>query len=264
MPALPVTDALKRTAPDGTIAGSVERNGLVAVQTPQAFYLDAISQAHSRAAAAGLNDFPDDAAVAEWAGLTVFTIPGEDANIKLTNPSDFATAESMLLNALPDIRTGSGFDVHAFAEGEGVWLGGVRIAHTHRLAGHSDADVALHALTDAVLGAIAAGDIGQHFPPTDPQWKNAASDRFLRHAIDLVEARGGLVSHLDVTIICEAPRIGPHRDAIRTSIASIARLDPGRVSVKATTTEKLGFTGRREGIAAQAVATVRLPLEEIS
>ena len=180
---------------------------------------------------------------------------------KLTYPSDFAAAERRLAAAMVS-RTATGFDVHAFAEGDHLWLGGVRIPHSRALSGHSDADVALHALTDALLGTIGDGDIGSHFPPSDPQWRGAASDRFLAHARDLVLQRGGRIDHVDVTIICEAPKVGPHRAAIRSSIARILRLNEANVSVKATTTEQLGFTGRREGIAAQAAASVRLPEDE--
>ena len=181
------------------------------------------------------------------------------AKRKLTTPEDFARAEARILSGLADVRVGQGFDVHAFAPGDHVWLGGVRVPHSRALAGHSDADVALHALTDAILGAIADGDIGSHFPPSDERWRGAASEIFLKEAVRLVVARGGAISHLDLTIVCEAPKVGPHRDAIRARIAEIAALPVGRVSVKATTTEKLGFTGRREGIAAMATATVRLP-----
>ena len=197
--------------------------------------------------------------MAEWAGHPVHVFEGDPANMKLTNPEDFAMAEARLMNALGDIRVGQGFDVHAFGPGDHVWLGGVQIPHTAGLVGHSDADVVLHAVTDALLGAIADGDIGAHFPPSDPKWRGAASEIFLKEAVRRVAARGGAVSHLDVTIICEVPKVGPHRDAIRARIAEIAGLALDRVAVKATTTEKLGFTGRREGIATTAVATVRLP-----
>ncbi len=195
----------------------------------------------------------DDAAVAERAGLRVVMVPGSEHNSKITTEDDLRRASVM------ETRTGFGFDVHGFAPGSAVMLGGITIPHAQTLGGHSDADVALHALTDAVLGAFGAGDIGQHFPPSDAQWRGASSDRFLRHAVDLLAARGGRVVHLDLTLICEAPRIGPHREAMVASIARIAGVDGARVSVKATTTEGLGFTGRREGIAAQAVATVEVP-----
>src|SRR4029077_1769250 len=195
----------------------------------------------------------DDAAVAERAGLRVVMVAGHDDNRKITTSEDLQQAATM------ETRTAFGFDVHGFGPGHEVMLGGLAIPHTRALAGHSDADVALHALTDAVLGTIGAGDIGQHFPPSDPQWRGASSDRFLRHAIEMLANRGGRVVHLDLTLVCEAPRIGPHRDAMVASIARIAGIDIGRVSVKATTTEGLGFTGRGEGIAAQAVATVEIP-----
>jgi 2-C-methyl-D-erythritol 4-phosphate cytidylyltransferase/2-C-methyl-D-erythritol 2,4-cyclodiphosphate synthase len=190
------------------------------------------------------------------------TVPGDEMNMKLTTPADFARAEAMLA-ARYSVRTGSGYDVHAFEPGDHVWIGGVRIEHGRSLKGHSDADVGLHALTDALLGAIAAGDIGDHFPPSDPKWRGAPSPIFLEHARNLVQQSGGRIEHVDVTIICEAPRIGPHREAMRGRIAELLRLPLQRVSVKATTTERLGFTGRGEGIAAQAVATVRMPEMDI-
>ena len=246
VPALPVVDTLTTRAGE-----AVDREALVRVQTPQAFRLDAIRAAH----AAWTGGEPtDDAQVARAAGLDVALVEGDPALEKLTWEADFARAEAARLSP----RTGTGFDVHAFGPGDHVWLGGVRIPHERGLRGHSDADVALHALTDALLGAIAAGDIGDHFPPSDPRWKGAASSRFLDHARQLVDAAGGRVVHADVTIICEAPRIGPHRDAMRQLIADLLRLPVARISVKATTTERLGLTGRGEGIAAQAVATVMM------
>jgi len=259
VPALPVADALKSVDVDGTVTGVVDRASTRIVQTPQIFRLGLIYDAHMQAETAGLTDFPDDAAVADWAGHAVSTFAGDPGNVKLTTKEDFALAETRLLSELSDIRIGSGFDVHAFGPGDHVVLGGLSIAHGQGLAGHSDADVLLHALTDAILGALADGDIGSHFPPSDPQWRGAPSRIFLDHAMKLVRARGGLVAHLDATVICEAPKIGPHREALRRSIAEITGLDVGRVAVKATTTEKLGFTGRREGIAVQATATLRLP-----
>jgi 2-C-methyl-D-erythritol 4-phosphate cytidylyltransferase/2-C-methyl-D-erythritol 2,4-cyclodiphosphate synthase len=218
-----------------------------------------VLDAHRRAAESGREDFTDDAALAEWAGLKVAAFAGEAGNVKLTTAEDVARAERDHAAALADTRIGSGFDVHAFAAGDHLMLAGVRIPHGRGLTGHSDADVALHALTDAVLGALADGDIGAHFPPTDPQWRGAASDRFLAFAVERVRARGGRIAHLDLTIVCEAPRVGPHRDAMRARIAAIAGLEVDRVAVKATTSERLGFTGRGEGIAAMATATVRLP-----
>jgi 2-C-methyl-D-erythritol 4-phosphate cytidylyltransferase / 2-C-methyl-D-erythritol 2,4-cyclodiphosphate synthase len=262
IPALPVTDTVKSVDASNRITGTLDRASLRLVQTPQAFAFPLLLEAHRKAAAAGRSDFTDDAALAEWAGLTVTAFAGEAGNIKITTPDDFARAQAASFAsfaALADVRTGSGIDVHAFGPGDHVTLGGIRIPHTHALTGHSDADVALHALTDAILGALAEGDIGVHFPPSDPQWRGASSDRFLKFAIDRVAARGGRIAHLDINIVCEAPRIGPHRDAMRENIARIAGIAADRVAVKATTSEKLGFTGRGEGIAAYATATVRLP-----
>jgi 2-C-methyl-D-erythritol 4-phosphate cytidylyltransferase/2-C-methyl-D-erythritol 2,4-cyclodiphosphate synthase len=258
IPGLAVTDTIKQVASDARIVATPDRATLRAVQTPQAFRFGLIHKAHLSAREEGAGDLTDDAAVAEWAGHCVFVFPGEAENGKLTTMEDFLRAEARLLNDLPDIRTGMGFDVHALGEGDHVWLGGVKIPHTNGLIGHSDADVLLHAITDAVLGAIAEGDIGSHFPPTDEKWRGASSDRFLAHAVALVSARGGRIAHIDATLICERPKVGPHRDAIRARIAEIMDLPLDRVAVKATTTEKLGFTGRQEGIAAQALATVRL------
>ncbi|WP_374448699.1 bifunctional 2-C-methyl-D-erythritol 4-phosphate cytidylyltransferase/2-C-methyl-D-erythritol 2,4-cyclodiphosphate synthase [Stella sp.] len=257
VPAVPVADTLKRAAGDGTVAETVARAGLWRAQTPQGFHFQRLLAVH-RGRPAGLEP-TDDAQLLELAGEPVVLVPGSEDNIKITHDGDLARAERMLQGPAGEIRVGTGFDVHAFAAGDHVWLGGLRIAHDRGLAGHSDADVALHALTDAVLGAIGAADIGHHFPPSDPQWRGAASDRFLAHAAGLVAARGGAVVHVDLTIVCERPKIGPHRAAMVARIAGILGIAPDRVSVKATTTEGLGFTGRREGIAAQAVATVRLP-----
>ncbi|MGB9043928.1 MAG: bifunctional 2-C-methyl-D-erythritol 4-phosphate cytidylyltransferase/2-C-methyl-D-erythritol 2,4-cyclodiphosphate synthase [Pseudolabrys sp.] len=259
IPALPVTDTVKRVDKAGMVEATLDRNSIRLVQTPQAFAFPALLEAHQRAAAQGRNDFTDDAALAEWAGMKVSVFAGEPGNIKLTTPEDFARADAIQSAALGDVRTGSGLDVHAFGPGDHVTLGGIRIPHSHSLTGHSDADVALHALTDAILGALADGDIGAHFPPSDPQWRGASSDRFLAFAVERVRARGGRIAHLDLTIVCEAPRIGEHRDTMRASIARFAGIDIDRVGVKATTSEKLGFTGRGEGIAAYATATVRLP-----
>lgn len=262
IPALPVTDTVKTVDAGGMVDKTLDRNLLRLVQTPQSFAFPALLDAHRRAAQAGRDDFTDDAALAEWAGLKVSVFAGEPGNIKITNESDFARAEAMQMSVLGDVRTGTGIDVHAFAPGDHLTLGGVRIAHTQALTGHSDADVVLHALTDAVLGALADGDIGAHFPPSDPQWRGASSDRFLIFALDRLAKRGGRVGHIDINIVCEAPRIGPHRDAMRANIARLAGIDANRVAVKATTSEKLGFTGRGEGIVAYATATVRLPWGE--
>lgn len=257
VPALPVTDTVKTVDAAGRVLSTLDRTMLRLVQTPQAFAYPALLDAHRRAAAAGRTDFSDDAALAEWAGMTVTVFEGDPENIKLTTPEDFARAEAAL--GMGEVRTGTGFDVHAFGEGDHVMLGGVRIPHTRGLSGHSDADAALHALTDAVLGALAEGDIGEHFPPRDPRWRGAPSDQFLRFAAERVRARGGAIAHLDLTIVCEAPRLAAHRQAMRERIAAIAGLTVDRVAVKATTSEKLGFTGRGEGIAALATATIRLP-----
>jgi 2-C-methyl-D-erythritol 4-phosphate cytidylyltransferase/2-C-methyl-D-erythritol 2,4-cyclodiphosphate synthase len=259
IPALSVTDTVKSVDAAGLVDKTLDRASLRLVQTPQGFNFAALLAAHRRAAAQGREDFTDDAALAEWAGMKVAVFAGEPGNIKITNAEDFARAEAMQFATLGDIRTGTGIDVHAFGPGNHVTLGGIRIAHAQALTGHSDADVALHALTDAILGALAEGDIGAHFPPSDAQWRGAASDRFLKFAAERVTARGGRIAHLDLTIVCEAPRISPQRDAMRAAIAKIAGIDVSRVAVKATTSEKLGFTGRGEGIAAYATATVRLP-----
>jgi 2-C-methyl-D-erythritol 4-phosphate cytidylyltransferase/2-C-methyl-D-erythritol 2,4-cyclodiphosphate synthase len=262
IPALPIVDTVKTVDPSGVVTGTIERAQLRLVQTPQAFAFATLLEAHQRARAAGREDFTDDAALAEWAGIKVGTFEGEAANVKLTTAEDFVRTGLVELAALTDVRTGFGYDVHAFGAGDHVTLGGVRIAHTQGLSGHSDADVVLHALVDAVLGALADGDIGVHFPPSDPHWRGASSDRFLAFAIERVRARKGRIAHLDVNVVCEAPRIGPHRDAMRMRIAEIAGIDLTRVAVKATTSEKLGFIGRSEGMAAFATATVRLPWKD--
>ncbi len=257
-PGQPLADTVKQVDAAGVVVATPDRATLRAVQTPQSFRFPLILEAHRAAASKG-REFTDDAMIAEQAGCPVHIFPGDAGNFKLTTQEDFLRAESMLLNDLPDIRTGQGYDVHAFAEGDQVWLGGVAIPHGRSLSGHSDADVLQHAITDALLGAIADGDIGSHFPPSDPQWKGAASSIFLAHAVKRVRARGGMIAHIDATIVCEAPKIGPHREAIRESLARIMEIDLDRVAIKATTTERLGFTGRQEGIAALAIATVRLP-----
>jgi len=259
VPAIAVADTVKKVDAAGLVVATLDRTDLRVVQTPQAFAFAMLLDAHRRAAAAGREDFTDDAALAEWAGQRVSIFEGEAGNVKLTTSDDFVRAEAARMAALADVRTGNGFDVHAFADGDHVMLGGVRIAHSRGVTGHSDADVALHALVDAVLGALAEGDIGQHFPPSDPQWRGVSSDRFLAFACERVRARTGMIAHLDVTIVCEAPRVAPHRDAMRARIAAIAGIPLTRVAVKATTSEKLGFTGRSEGIVAMATATVRLP-----
>lgn len=259
IPALPVTDTVKSVDGNSQVERTLDRNSLRLIQTPQAFAFKPLLAAHRRAVTHGRNDFTDDAALAEWAGMPVTVFDGEAGNIKITNPEDFMRAEAMQFALLGDVRTGAGIDVHAFGPGDHVVIGGIRIPFARALTGHSDADVGLHALTDAILGALADGDIGSHFPPSDPQWRGASSDRFLKFACERVAARGGKIAHLDLTIVCEAPKIGPHRDAMRAAIAAIAGVDIDRVAVKATTSEQLGFTGRGEGIAATATATIRLP-----
>jgi 2-C-methyl-D-erythritol 4-phosphate cytidylyltransferase/2-C-methyl-D-erythritol 2,4-cyclodiphosphate synthase len=255
VPTLPVVDTLVRI--DGSQLGdTVSREGLARVQTPQAFRFDAIVAAHR--SWSGPLEPTDDAQVARHAGLAVIAVPGDSMLEKLTHEADLTAAETRLAATLVS-RTGSGFDVHAFAEGDHITLCGLKIPHSHALAGHSDADVGLHAITDALLGAIADGDIGSHFPPSDARWKGVDSGKFLQHAASLVAAKGGIIDHVDLTIICEAPKVGPHREAMRQRIADLLALPLSRVSVKATTTEKLGFTGRGEGMAAQATATVRVP-----
>jgi len=259
--AVQVVDTLKRA--EGKFSGAtVDRTGLWRAQTPQGFRFKPILAAHRQAASGP--EMTDDAAVAEAAGIKVVLVPGIVNNFKVTTRADFERAEHMMAEqriAVPlEYRTGSGYDVHRLVEGDGVWMCGILIPHDKKLEGHSDADVAMHALTDAILGAIAAQDIGAHFPPSDPQWRGAPSWKFLDHAMKLVAKKGGHVTHCDITIICERPKVGPHREAMIARLAEIMGIDAHRISVKATTTEKLGFTGRGEGIAAQAMATVALPL----
>ncbi len=260
IPGVVVTDTIKEIHADSSIAATPARERLRAVQTPQAFAFDLILSAHRKAAAAGANELTDDAAIAEWAGHRVHVFEGDEGNMKITGAADIALAEARLIRDLPDIRTGQGYDVHAFGSGDHVWLGGVKVPHDHGLVGHSDADVLSHAITDALFGALADGDIGSHFPPSDPQWCGAASKIFLAAAANGVRARGGMIAHIDATLVCERPKVGPHRDAIRQSIAAIVDIPVERVAVKATTSERLGFTGREEGIAAIAIATIRLPI----
>ncbi len=256
---LPLSDTLK-SEENGHVARTISRDGLWRAQTPQGFHFEAILAAHEKAAAAGREDFTDDAAIAEWQGLNVALVMGSERNVKLTTAEDFELAERFLAGEAHwrETRTGTGFDVHAFEPGDHVVLCGVRVPHEGKLAGHSDADVGLHALTDALLGTIGAGDIGQHFPPSDPKWKGTDSSVFLAHTAHLLAEAGARIVHVDVTLICERPKIGPHRDTMRSRVAEILGITPDRVSVKATTTEGLGFTGRREGIAAMASATVEL------
>jgi len=252
-PALPVTDALW-TGADGRVTGTRDRNGLFRAQTPQGFAFDAILAAHR----AHGGEAADDVEVARAAGIDVVMVTGDEANQKLTFPGDFIRAEQALrmTGARMDVRMGNGYDVHAFCEGDGVWLCGVKVPHHKALLGHSDADVGMHALTDAIYGALAEGDIGQHFPPSDLQWKGADSQIFLKHAADLARTRGFTITSADVTLVCERPKIGPHAVAMRQALAAIMGIDVARVSVKATTSERLGFTGREEGIAALATAVL--------
>jgi 2-C-methyl-D-erythritol 4-phosphate cytidylyltransferase/2-C-methyl-D-erythritol 2,4-cyclodiphosphate synthase len=259
IPVVPVTDTVKVVDASGAITATPDRANLRIAQTPQAFRFDIILEAHRRAAREGRDDFTDDAAIAEWAGLTVATFEGDVANMKLTTPEDFAREEARLGAMLGDIRTGTGYDVHALTDGDHLMLCGVRVPFNRGFLAHSDGDVGLHAIVDAILGALADGDIGSHFPPSDPKWKGAASDQFLKHAVGLVHQRGGRIANLEVTMICEAPKIGPLRDVMRAKIAEITGLPQSRIAVKATTSERLGFTGRQEGIAATAAATIRLP-----
>jgi len=262
LPAISVTDTIKRSNDGRSINATEDRKTLFAAQTPQGFRYAEILAAHIRASTLP-QEFTDDASIAEWAGMKVALSPGSSRNIKVTLPEDFARAERLLRgDRLMEARVGTGFDVHPFEPGDFVTLGGVRIAHTQRLQGHSDADVALHALTDAIYGALGEGDIGTHFPPSDPQWRGADSAVFLRHAAGLVATRGGRIVNLDLTIVCEAPRIGPHVAAMRQRIGEICTISPSRVAVKATTSERLGFTGRGEGIVALATASVEMQGED--
>lgn len=261
--AVAIVDTLKRTDAAGAIVETISRERVHAAQTPQGFRYAALRAAHVHAAREGRDDFTDDAAVAEWAGLDVRVVAGDPSNVKLTTNDDFVAAETRMtldrFARLPDVRVGTGYDVHALVPGDRVTLCGVEIAHTARLEGHSDADVALHAVTDAILGALGDGDIGAHFPPSEAQWRGVDSAVFLRDALARLAARGGMLAHVDVTIVAEAPKIGPHREAMRARLAEICACPLDRIGVKATTNEKLGFVGRREGIAVVSTATIRLP-----
>ena len=261
LPVTPVTDTLKRSHDGQTVAGTADRRTLFAAQTPQGFAYATILDAHRRAAAEPA-EFTDDAAIAEWAGLAVSLTKGSTRNLKLTHHEDFERAERLLGGKMMETRIGTGFDVHPFEPGDAVWLGGVRIPHTAKLKGHSDADAALHALTDAIYGALGEGDIGTFFPPSDPQWKGAASTVFLKHAAGLVAERGGRIVNLDLTIVCEAPKISPHVAAMKAAIGAACGLAHSRIAVKATTSEELGFTGRGEGLMAMATASIELPRED--
>jgi 2-C-methyl-D-erythritol 4-phosphate cytidylyltransferase/2-C-methyl-D-erythritol 2,4-cyclodiphosphate synthase len=257
LPAIAVADTLKRGASDGTVAETMPRAGLFAAQTPQCFRFAPILTAHENAASSGRSDFTDDASIAEWAGIPVTLIEGSADNVKLTIKRDIAMAnEKLSRNVLPDVRTGNGYDVHQLVDGAGVTLCGIFVPHDQALLGHSDADVALHALTDALLATCGAGDIGDHFPPSDTQWKGAPSRIFLEHAARIVRDHGGTIMNADISLIAEAPKVGPHRQAMRQNLADMLSISLDRCSVKATTNEKIGFVGRREGIAAIATATV--------
>jgi len=263
LPAVAVSDTLKRQGENTLVKGTVPRDGLFAAQTPQGFPFRPILDAHEKAWRAGMTSFTDDAAIAEWAGMQVRLVEGSPDNTKLTWARDILLADQRLggaaMPALPDVRTGNGYDVHAFGQGNHVTLCGIEIPHAQGLQGHSDADVGLHALTDALLATCGAGDIGTHFPPSDPQWKGARSRIFVEHAVELVRERGGRIANADITLICEAPRIGPHRVGMVAELSDMLRISPERISVKATTNEGLGFIGRAEGIAAIATATVVFP-----
>ncbi len=259
LPAVPLTDTIKRTLDGREVVATEDRRLLAAAQTPQGFRFGQIFSAHMRAGTVR-REFTDDAEIAEWAGLRVALVAGDRDNLKITHPDDFARAERILGDSMKtETRIGTGYDVHSFVPGDHVWLGGVKIPHHSGLNGHSDSDVALHALTDAMLGAIGEGDIGVHFPPSDPQWKGAASTIFLRHAGNLIAQRGGRIVNLDVTIVAEAPRIAVHAPAMCAVIAETLGISADRVAVKATTNEKLGFLGREEGIVSMASASVELP-----
>lgn len=261
LPVTAVTDTIKRSNDGRAVSATEDRRRLYAAQTPQGFAFATILDAHRRAAALAA-DFTDDAAIAEHFGIPVALTAGSARNIKLTHPEDFERAERLLGGRTMETRVGTGFDVHPFEPGDAVWLGGVRIAHSAKLKGHSDADAALHALTDAIYGALGEGDIGTFFPPSDPQWKGAASVIFLEHAAGLVAQRRGRIVNLDVTIVCEAPKISPHVPAMKLVIGEACGIAASRIAIKATTSEGLGFTGRNEGVVAMATATIELPRED--
>jgi 2-C-methyl-D-erythritol 4-phosphate cytidylyltransferase / 2-C-methyl-D-erythritol 2,4-cyclodiphosphate synthase len=258
IPAVPVTDTIKQVSAQGIVIGTPDRASLFAVQTPQAYDFKSLLSAHLKARSDNLSQFTDDAALIEWTGQSVMTFAGDIQNVKLTHEADFAAAEQRLAGTMIT-HVGTGYDVHAFNDGDHVWLCGVKLPHDRGVAAHSDGDVAFHALTDALLGTIADGDIGTHFPPFDPQWGGASSDRFLAYGVDRLRQRGGIIDHLDLTIVCESPKIGPYRDAMQARIAAICGVDQSSVGLKATTSERMGFTGRKEGLAALATVTVRLP-----
>ncbi len=260
VPVMAMTDTVKRVDAAGNVSETLDRTSLHTVQTPQAFRFGLVRTAHSAAAKAGYQDATDDGGLVEWAGLPVATFPGDPANIKLTTAEDFVMAEARMVTAPSMLaRVATGYDVHAFGKGDHVWLCGVNIPHDRGVVAHSDGDVALHALCDAIFGVIGDGDIGVHFPPSDPRWRGAASDQFFAFACERLRARGGIIDHLDISLVCETPKIGPYRSAMLARIAGIASIRPDQVGLKATTSEGLGFTGRSEGLAALATVTVRLP-----
>ncbi|MGL4441554.1 MAG: 2-C-methyl-D-erythritol 4-phosphate cytidylyltransferase [Bosea sp. (in: a-proteobacteria)] len=263
VPVLPVTDTIKRIGVDGEVIETLDRSVLRAVQTPQAFPLVTIRAAHDEARRQGRDDFGDDGALVEWCGLPLSTFTGEAGNIKLTTAADFILASNLIISG-PALRTrvATGYDVHAFGPGDHVWLCGVKVPHTLGVVAHSDGDVALHALCDAIFGVLGDGDIGVHFPPSEERWRGASSDQFLAFACQRLALRGGVIDHLDLSIVCERPKIGPYREAMVARIAAIADVEPEQVGLKATTSERLGFTGRSEGLAALATVTVRLPMRK--
>ncbi len=256
LPVIAIVDTLKRGNEAGLVLETVSREGLFAAHTPQGFDYPTILKAHLEANKEGLADFSDDSALAEWAGIPVQLVESSQQNTKITTREDMEAARAEMENTIPDVRVGHGYDTHQLVDGKSIWLCGIEIPHHQTLKGHSDADVGLHALTDALLATIADGDIGSHFPPSDEQWKGAKSDQFLKHAIELVRTAGGTITHMDVTLLCEAPKIGPHRDLMRDTMAKITGIDKQRISVKATTNERIGFVGREEGMVALATATV--------
>ncbi len=262
IPVLAVTDTVKRLGASGEVIETLDRGMLRTVQTPQAFPLVAIRHAHDEAMRQGRDDFTDDGALIEWRGLPLSTFPGDASNIKLTTVEDFVLAENRLNTTSRLLtRVATGYDVHAFGPGDHIWLCGVKVPHTHGVVAHSDGDVALHALCDAIFGLIADGDIGVHFPPSDERWRGASSDQFLAFACKRLAERGGVIDHIDLSIVCERPKIGPYRTSMCERIAAIAGLDMEQVGLKATTSERLGFTGRSEGLAALATVTARLPVK---
>ncbi len=262
LPVISVSDTLKRVNQEQRVIETISRKNLYNAQTPQCFPFERILAAHERAKKVCMEEFTDDSAIAEWFGIPMRTIPGSPNNIKITWQEDFKTAHCYLqkkTKIFPDIRTGNGYDVHPFEEGNHVTLCGIKIPFHKKLSGHSDADVSLHALTDALLATQGAGDIGTHFPPSDPQWKNALSETFLQHALNIVKQAGGRITNIDITLIAENPKIGPYHNKMVENLVNILKISPNRISIKATTNEKLGFIGREEGIAALATATVLYP-----